>query len=415
MTAARRINHALCSALLWQATSAVLCLDNASLVSSARAETAGDWSVRVAGWSSDRIADEGSRLVNAEAWARGSVDLGPDVTIRGEGWAASEPRGSGKAGADLRELLVELRYHGAKLRAGRQILNWGRADRINPTDVMAARDLRRLVVEDDENRLGQTVVSLAVPLAGGTVSAYWSPEFRPSELPIRALPIRRELPNARDGFAMRYERFGSGTDYSLTVARTPDHTPWLVPDTAQGPSALAWRNPAMWMAGGDFATTVGKFGLRVEAAGYWHDRKSVTAVADRLPRFAAVIGIDRNLPGEWLIVVQALVRISAQADAVPPALAALASRNAVIHGVWRDTVAGATLSVRKSFGSRSTAELTGAWLSGGGSYLQARTSLSLTGLLRLQLLGERYAGDSTSYFGRLRANNLVMIGLRAGF
>ena len=420
MILVRRLIGALQIGLLWDAGCDFLRADNARLFSLARAQAAGDWSVRVESWGSDRRVSNDKGVLNAEAWIRGSLNAGQNVSLRYEGWVGTDPRGLGEVGADLREGLIEISLGQAKLRAGRQILSWGRADRINPTDVLAARDYRRLVVDEDENRLGQTVASLSVPLLGGALSGYWSPEFRVSELPIGnpaggGLFVRQRPKNAQ-AFAVRYERFGSGFDFSLNASQTPDHTPWLVLDGPLRPSSVALRYPTMRTVGGDFATSVGSFGLRVEAAAYWHDSAAVSGVAGRVPRFAAVIGIDRSFPGQWLVTAQALARRSAMAGPVPASLAPLAAKNDVMHGAWRPTIFGGTISVRKTFAAdRGRAEFTAAWLSGGGAYFQAKTSLRLTQSVNVQFLGERHVGTAESYLGRLRANNLVMIGLKAGF
>ena len=77
---------------------------------------------------------------------------------------------------------------------------------------------------------------------------------------------------------------------------------------------------------------------------------------------------------------------------------------------------GSFARVRKGFsGDRGSVEVVGASFTSGGALGQIKGSYALRDGIRIAALVERYAGPSESYLGRLRGNNLVMIGLRAGF
>jgi hypothetical protein len=375
---------------------------------------------RLQGWSSDRLGRDGNATLNAEAWARLKMPIGTALTLRGEAWVGIDPRGDGDADADLREGLIEARLAGLKVSAGRQILSWGRADRINPTDILAARDYARLVEEEDETRLGQTTLSVGASLGGGTATVYWVPEFRSTKLPLQlanaALPVVTEKGADTGSYALRYEHFGEPFDFSVTYSEGPDRTPWLAIDSDQGVPALQLRHPRVRMIGADLAATIGDYGVRLEVAHYSGWNNVTNTLSPRTPRLAGVIGVDRSFPGGWLIIAQGLLRIASDDGIAPLPLPTLGTRNASIHGAWRKMIVGATFSVRKSFAAdRGKAELTSAWLKGGGTFLQGRASIAIGSNLRLQILGEHFDGPQGSYFGRLRANNIVMIGVRAGY
>ncbi len=377
-------------------------------------------SARLQGWSGDRLGRETDGTINAEVWAKVEIPVGESISLRAEAWAGTDPRGGGQAGADLREGLIEARVAGVKLSAGRQLLSWGRADRINPTDMLAARDYARLVEEEDETRLGQAALTLGTSLGGGTATAYWVPEFRPTALPFQfssaAIPVVMEKASDSDSYALRYERFGSPFDFSVTFADGPDRTPWLALGTSGGAATLQLKHPRVRTVGADLATTIGNFGVRLEVAHYSGWKGVSATLSPRTPRYAAVLGVDRSLPGGWMLIAQGILRISSKDQAVNSPSLPVSDRNASIHGAWRKTIAGATLSIRKSFAAdRGRAELTGAWLSGGGRFLQGRASFSIGGDVRLQILGEHFDGPPGSYFGRLNANNIVMLGLRVGY
>ena len=107
-----------------------------------------EYSARAAAWSGDRTGTNESIEASAEIWLRARQDLGNGATLRFEGWAGVNPDGTGRANADLREAQLRFSVAGLSLAVGRQVTVWGRADRINPTDVAAARDYRRLVEDE---------------------------------------------------------------------------------------------------------------------------------------------------------------------------------------------------------------------------------------------------------------------------
>lgn len=397
--------------------SLLACFMTFGLAGEVQAQSKPEWSLRLQHWAGDRSGSADESIANAETWGRIRTTISDELSIKGEGWLAVDPVGNGKANGDVREALIELRAGGITLKAGRQIMPWGRADRINPTDVLSARDYRRLVEGEDENRLGQAALTVAVPLAGGAISGIWVPEFRKTKLPSNfdGLATRTVAPLQRDSFALRYERFG-GVDIALTLAQAPDRTPWLSLSLINGRPGLSLQHPRVRMIGADLATNLGDFGVRFESALYAHDRGALAGLTDRVPRMAVVIGLDRSFPGQWLVIAQGILRTSRSVGPVSPNQQLAARRNANIHGSWDQTIIGATLSVRKTFaGDKGQAELTGAMLSRGGAFLQARASIKLSEQLRLQILGEHYSGSAQSYFGQLKPNNLLMIGLRAGY
>jgi hypothetical protein len=376
---------------------------------------------RLQAWSGDRLGGVGNATVNAEAWARLKLPIGGSVTLRGEGWGGIDPRGNGRADADLREGLIEARIAGLRVSAGRQVLSWGRADRINPTDMLAARDYTRLVEEEEETRLGQATLSVGANVGGGTVTAYWVPEFRPTKLPFQftssSLPlVATEMVGDNGSYALRYEHFGGPFDFSVTYAEGPDHTPWFAIENDQGAPALQLRHPRVRTIGADLALTAGDYGVRVEVARYsgWNGVRGI--LSPRTPHLAGVIAVDRSFPRGWLIIAQAIVRFASNDVLVASPSSALSARNASVHGAWRKAIAGATFTVHKTFATdRGRAELTSAWLQGGGTFLQGRASFAIADNFRLQILGEHFDGPGDSYFGRLSANNILMIGVRAGY
>ena len=374
-------------------------------------------SARLSVWSSDRLNRATDIVPSLDLWVRANTDISETVSVRIEGWAGLNPSGTGDPGGDVREAVINVKVGAVRLTAGRQMFAWGRADRINPTDVISSRDQRRLVDEDEDNRRGLASVSLNVPLAAGTLGVHWLPEFRPTilpqVLPQQGLVVTEMRPqHSERSFAARYERFGEKVDWSVTYSSAPGRTPLFGLSRSATRPVLALRYPWLEMLGADLATTIGKYGLRFEAAGYDYDRTGLATVITRLPRFAATLGVDRSFSGQWSVIVQAALRVSKHTGET----GAFAARNATVQGAWRDVTFGSFARVRKGFsGDRGSVEVVGASFTGGGALGQIKASYVLRDGVRITALLERYAGPEDSYLGRLRSNNLVTLGLRAGF
>ncbi len=379
-------------------------------------------SLRVAGWSSDRLTTADAIEPNAELWVRGREPLAEGVTAHAEAFAGTNPIGEGSAGGDVRDAYLRWRGEGLDIRVGRQVLAWGRADRVNPTDVAAPRDFRRLVEDDSDTRLGIVTLSARANVGDLVVTGYWLPEFRATALPqeplLQDLAVRDDEPDdaAAQG-AIRIERFGRSVDWSVTVARVFDRTPWLTLDAAGDPNVVL-RHPALFAVGADAATTIGRFGVRAEVAFYEYDLGKVAPFATRAPSAAATFGVERSFPSEWNVLGQVFVNTSRANESSDPSFGAseLAERNAIIHRTWRDTVAGASLRIANRFAAdRGALEATGAFYAGGGEFFQVQASYALRDGLRVTFLAERFSGPSDSFFGQRNRNDVIAIGLRAGF
>jgi hypothetical protein len=379
-------------------------------------------SFRASAWSGDRNnTEDEDPVANLELWGRGRWGAWEGFSIHAEGWVALDPAGDGEADMDLREGYLTWRLDGVRIVAGRQLFAWGRADRLNPTDVFSARDLRRLVDDESDNRLGIGALTARVDLSGGEFSAIWAPEFRASELPQSfdplGLPVLHEQPDdAAKQFALRYDRFGRSFDWSATYAEVLDRTPWIsITGAARPDLALNRFHPKFRMIGGDIATTIGSFGVRAEAAAYDYDDAALRGAALRKPRLALVLGVDHDLPGQINVNMEGLVRTSEALPASPSQAPAARVNGAIQYG-WRDTVVGGLLRVRKLFDAdRGLIEASAGAFAGGGNYLQFRFGYAIADGIRLTVMAEQYAGEPHTLLGRLEDNSLVTVGIRLGY
>ena len=94
----------------------------------------------------------------------------------------------------LREAFVDFSYHPVNVRAGRQIVTWGRSDGVTVLDVVTPRNFRNpLTFEQERFMIPQWMINFKIDLSrfdwipGGSVSKelqiLWNIEYRPSRFP----------------------------------------------------------------------------------------------------------------------------------------------------------------------------------------------------------------------------------------
>ena len=135
---------------------------------------------------------------NAAELKAGTGEL--DLTLRtkkepyGDGFAEARVR-YGLQGDQQQTTVLELReayvntYLGPfDLRLGQQIIVWGRADALNPTNNLTPVDFRMRSPLEDDIRVGNAGARLFARFAPFRLEGVWMPIYLPTELPAVALP-----------------------------------------------------------------------------------------------------------------------------------------------------------------------------------------------------------------------------------
>jgi len=89
---------------------------------------------------------------------------------------------------DVREAYVNAYLGPLDLRLGKQVIVWGRADLLNPTNNLTPNDMRVRSAIEDDRRLGNVAVRANLRLEPVRVEGVWIPTYVPSELPAIDLP-----------------------------------------------------------------------------------------------------------------------------------------------------------------------------------------------------------------------------------
>ena len=111
----------------------------------------------IAYWSSNRNLDDRSAITSALCFANWRLALGENARLS---FNARAQTSDSYLQGRVREGYWEQGVGALSLRIGRQIIAWGRADRINPTDVLSPRDFRLLSGDDDDQRNGIDAIQL---------------------------------------------------------------------------------------------------------------------------------------------------------------------------------------------------------------------------------------------------------------
>ena len=379
-----------------------------------------DLSLRTSAWSRSRRMDSDPGVNSASAWFLGKAALGEGGKAVIDAWARSDSRFDSRAGAsDVREAYVAGSWGDWDFSAGRQLIAWGRADSVNPTDVLPARNFTLLTPLDEDQKTGLGSIRTTWNRDALRLSALWLPEFRSSILPLPTVQgvsfVSRDPSAAARQWALRAERNGESVDWAVSYFDGYERQPDLRPEAfSAGGARVGLAHTRIQMLGADAATTVGRYGLRAEVAITRTEDRQGNDPFTRNPFLYAAVGGDRTFLTNLNVNMQLLYRyVMAWEDpaAAPAPLRELALRQALISNQRDAQQAGATVRVaRKWWNDTLEAELIGvAWFARGDFLVRPRLRYAATDRLRFAFGGDLYRGPTDSFFGSLRDLSTVFI------
>jgi hypothetical protein len=239
---------------------------------------------------------------------------------------------------DVREAYVNTYLGPVDLRLGQQIIVWGRADALNPTNNLTPVDFRIRSPLEDDIRLGNAGARAFLRFAPFRLEGVWMPIYLPTELPAVSLPQyvtfgppnfpSVDLKNGTEGARLHLElpAFDMSVSYvhgfaplpGLAITQLPNGQPAVNltadamnnPSPTTPPSILISRTAyKQQVIGGDFSTTLGEFGtLRGEVA--YRRPYGWQGLADghiAFPDLQYILGADHSF-GSLSIIVQYMGR-----------------------------------------------------------------------------------------------------------
>lgn len=334
---------------------------------------------------------------------------------------------SSRVSAELREAYAQGSLGRFDLKAGRQIVVWGRADKINPTDVWSTRDFKLLAPNDDDQHLGVATIQAGWSADTYHLIAVWQPEWRFPVLPVPPPPPGVSMTNvaperAARQFGGKLDHAGARVDWSIAYAHVVDRAPDLVllPSTPPAVS-VGFTYQLVDVIGADAAVPIGSFGLRGEVA---YTRTQDTAGTDPLTKNSnvfAVVGVDRTFDGVLNVNAQYLYRHTldfvSPASLPDPNTRFLAEQVALISNQLAPHMHGASVRVDdKAWNETLESEIAAViWFEKRDVALRPKVTYAFTDRLKGLVGGEIYLGPSDSFFGRLRRTSAGYGELQLGF
>ncbi len=330
--------------------------------------------------------------------------------------------------ATLLEGYVTVHFEQADLRVGKQIVAWGRADGVNPTDNLTPRDFNVMLPFEEDQRFGVTAVKLDYYLTPEyALTFFTTPFFEPTKVPrprdqsetIDRRPART-LGNSE--LAFKLNRTGGALDWSMSYF----HGYSTLPDArvlGLGPAGpvLELGYNKIDVVGGDFARNFGRHGVRGELAYFFTADRQGHDPSIKNPFLYCIIGGDRtffeNLNINLQLVGRWVQNFTDPETITDPITREVAIQNAITDGQQDRTSYGLSSRISKKW-LNDTLEaelLVFANFTRRNAYIRPLIGYAFTDHVKGTLGAEIYTGEERTAFGRLKRNHGVFAELRYGF
>jgi hypothetical protein len=373
-------------------------------------------------FSSTRTLDDENDVVGAAAQLKGRYRPSEDLLLKFDARIMSPSLVRGDSGnAQLTEGYLSLQRGRWDWRLGKQVIAWGRADGLNPTDVVTPRDYTVLLPFDGDQREGTWAGSGTYAISPELgLTGLWKADFNPATVATpsgdrAAYEFTKPRPHSSQ-FGLRLNRAGGDIDWSVSVFRGHSLLPEAGADQPD-PGVLRLTYPVVTMVGGDLAKSFSSFGTRVEVA-YTDPRGSVRNNEPGLRRnLYLVAGVDRTFFPQLNVNLQLFTRRSWHLpEELDPQLAAAQGFNAATFMQQRQRVNGLTLRVSNAW-LHDTLEaevFVQRFFRDGDTFVQPLLSYAFSDEIKGTVGGQYYSGKGAQ-FGPMKRNRGVFAELRYSF
>ena len=381
-------------------------------------------SLRAGYWSSNRRQDDEHDIAVPSAWLKLDKRFESGIGVFAEGYLANEDVfGERRGESRLREGYVEGRHGKFDYRLGKQIIAWGRADRLNPTDNLTPRDATLLAADIDEDRFGSLAAkgSWSFDLNTSLIGV-WIPQFKPNVIGLPARPgvvFQENVPDSQRQWALKLDQSGKAIDWSLSWFDGYD----LSADLSAGALTPAGQvvnldHHRIRVLGADAATTLGAYRFALEGAHVRTEDADGNNPGIKNPYFYGVFGVERDFADTLVVIVQVFTRqVSHYRDPeliTNPAVRALAVQQAIGSAQYDRSQQGASMRVAKKwFNETLDTELACAALFGRYGYL-LRPRVTWLYSDSIKLIGgyEWFKGSDKTIYGLLEKNKALFAEVR---
>jgi hypothetical protein len=380
-------------------------------------------SVRAAYFGASRKFDDKKDLSAGSLWLKSSSSLGNSASYVAEGWLRNDESFNGINRTMLREGYLDFTAGEADLRVGKQIIVWGRADGINPTDNLSPRDYTLLTPESDDQRFGVLAAKMTYHFQDTALTGIWLPDFNPNILPIATMPgvyFTEQVPNINQA-AIKLDKSGGEVDWSISYFNGLD----LNPDTAIGVTNAAGTNlifqhNRIRVLGMDAATVLGHYGLRAEAAYTWTENINDDPLIKK-PFLYAVMGGDRTFFDNFNVNLQYYFRkvdnFQDPQNISNPMLRNIATQGAISANQQDEFQHGVSMRLsNKWLNETLEGEIAALYSLTHNDYaLKPKLVYAFNDQMKGSLGMDIYRGSDNTFFGRLRENSTLYAEMKYSF
>lgn len=342
---------------------------------------------------------------------------------------------------DLREAYIDLYFGAVSLRFGKQIIAWGKADEINPTDNLNPQDLSDPTRPKSDRKIGVFSLKSDLRVKGFTLEVIAIPTFVSSTLPesgsgweffvmpsgVGALsPSYPESKIENSELGVKLLKSIRNVDLSVSYFDGWDDifTPMLPRLAVVQPhdpqlSEVSISIPAKYLRtkviGADFATAVSDFGLWGETGYFLTEDSDGDDPGIKNPYLQFVIGGDYSFEPRVKVNLQYLQEIITKID--DDTEREIEENNISRMGMGPMMTKAVSMRVAKEFGDAPhTLELAGIYdIENRGYVIKPQLTLSPLEGVNCYLGLNLFGGDSDSLFGKFSKNNEAYIRVKYSF
>ena len=326
---------------------------------------------------------------------------------------------------ELREAFVSGAFGPVDISVGRQLVVWGRADTLNPTDNLSSRNYQLLTSDDEDQKTGTGMAKLTYNFESFRLIGFYIPEFRANKLPISdnlSVTYSEVTPEKSDKqSAFKIESLNGESDWSLSYFEGLDKNPELQLLTAPAsPLPLSLVHTRIRTYGADYAINLGRFGLRAEAAYTLTQDSHGEDYFIKNPFLYVVAGGDRTFLESLNINLQYLYRhiyfFQDPRDITDPSQE-LAIQEAILTNQYDHTQHGASLRIsNKWLNDTLEVDLTAvSWFQHKDYLLRPKVRYAFNDYIKFILASDMYRGPVDSYFGSLNKISTTYCELQLNF
>ncbi len=312
------------------------------------------------------------------------------------------------------------------LRVGKQNIVWGRADALNPTDVLTPKDFTLLSARDEEERrIGTAAIKANYYRGDYTLSLIWLPIFNPSTIPLTAPPGFRITEDKRSqgrwteqGFAAKIDHTGGDVDWSFSYYYGLDVIPT---GRSVTPTLTNLSHNRIHMVGADFAKNLGRVGVRGEAAYVHTQDPGGSDIVVKNPYVFYVLGADYDVTEDLNINLQAyqrfIINYQDMFQIQNPAMRNAAVLNVIFHQQMDRIQEGISGRIKAQWWNDTLeAELLGVWNANRSDFfVRPSVAYAFTDRWKGFMGWDVFNGRKESLNGFLQNNTSFFAELRATF